>query len=299
MSAKKNIQGLIIGANGLIGREIGRLLSKKGILWVGTYSKRPLNGLVPLNILNSQDIKEVFSRFSPDAVFHCANLAGGVDFCEKNPEAAGDFHLNATKNVGSYCKDIDALLVFISTDYVFDGTDAPYREDAVTNPLNLYGRLKLQAECWIQENLKRYIIIRTTNVYGWDPETVTPNYVMAAYRACRDKKIFNAPSFLWGNPTYAGDLAEAVLELYLENAAGVFHVIGNSFINRYEWALKAREILILDGLSVNEIKKPSSEMVRRPFKSWLNTEKFVKSHKTILHNVTDGLRLMKSCIPES
>lgn len=290
----ENIQSLIIGANGLVGRQIGRQLDNKGIKWKGTYSKRAEDLLLKLDITNPADVEDIFSKTSPDVVFHCANLAGGVDFCEANPNIATGFHLKATKEIGSYCKDIDAMMVFISTDYVFDGTNVPYKEDAATNPLNLYGRLKLEAEQWIQQNLKRYLIIRTTNVYGWDPTTVTPNYIMGLYRSVKDGKSFNAPVFLWGNPTYAGDLAKAIVELYTKVANGIFHVVGSSFINRYEWAVDACKILGLDRSLLNKIEHPSPNMIPRPLKSWLNTDRFTSSYKAELHNAYDGLMLMKS-----
>lgn len=295
MPNKKAVGSLVIGANGLVGRKICTSLKKEGIDYIGTFNKRPKEGLFKLDITNPEELKDIFSRFSPEAVFNCANLAGGVNFCEKNPAMAKDFHLKATENIGTLCKDIDAAFIFVSTDYVFDGTNGPYKEDSPTNPLNLYGRLKLETEEWIRENLTKYLIIRTTNIYGWDPETVTPNYIMSLYRTLKDKKVFNAPSFLWGNPTYAEDLAEAITELLAKRSYGVFHVVGSSFINRFEWARQACKILQLDGSLVNEIKEPSpNDKIPRPLRSNLNTDKFRKSHKTVLHDVTEGLTLMRS-----
>lgn len=290
----KDTQCVVIGANGLVGRRVGEVLTKKGIEWIGTCNKRLGKGLLKLDITDQAEVKRFFSEFSPDAIFNCANLAGGVDFCEANPKKAADFHLNATKEIGNYCNAINAMTVFISTDYVFDGTRGPYGEEDKTNPLNLYGSLKLHAEEWLKKKLKRYLVIRTTNVYGWDPETVTPNYIMGVYRRLNDKKPVNAPSFLWGNPTYVGDLAEAIVELYLKKTTGIFHVVGNSFVNRFEWAKKTSEILGLDESLINEVKKPSPNMIPRPLKSCLSTHKFKKSCKTFLHNLSDGLELMKS-----
>lgn len=294
MVARENIECLVIGANGLIGKQISRILTEKNIKWEGTYSKRPEESLLKLDITNSVEIKKIFSCFSPRAVFLCANLAGGVDFCESHPEIAKDFHLNATKNIASYCRDIDATLVFISTDYIFDGTKDSYREEDAPNPLNLYGRLKLEAERWIARNLQGYLIIRTTNVYGWDAETVTPNYIMNLYNTIRDKKNFSAPSFLWGNPTYVVDLAEAIVELFINNTNGIFHVVGSSFINRFQWAKEACTILGLDSSLLNEISEPSPNMVRRPLRSRLDAKKFTRSYKTVLHDVSTGLKLLKA-----
>ena len=291
------IQCLVIGANGLLGAALGRLLSEKNISWTGTYNKRPKDGLLRLDITDPESVKELFFKIEPNVVFDCANLAGGVDFCESHPDIAKIFHLDSTINIGAQCKAMGAKMVFVSTDYVFDGTRGPYKEDVAPNPLNLYGKLKLSAEDWLQKNLKDAIVARTTNVYGWDPDTVTPNYMMSLFRAAKHGKPFNAPSFLWGNPTYAGDLAAALLELYLSGAAGLFHVVGDSFVNRHEWATAACGVFGLDGSKVREIKDAPSAMVPRPLKSWLNNEKFKRSYKTVLHDMRSGLELMNKDMP--
>lgn len=299
MAQKERVQALVIGANGLVGRRIGSDLSNLGIRWQGTCNKRPDGALVCMDITDAKDLDLVFSNISPGIVFNMANLAGGVDFCEKNPEAGRDFHVNATRAIGERCRDEGALMVFVSTDYIFDGTKGPYKEGDEPNPLNLYGRLKLEAEEWIKKNLRKYVIIRTTNVYGWDPETVTPNYMMGMYRSLSGKRPFNAPSFLWGNPTYVGDLAEASIELASKGANGVYHVVGSSFIDRFTWAGKACEALRLDASLLREVKDPPQGIVPRPLKSWLDTGKFTSSFKTILHDVDDGLRLMKANMEDS
>lgn len=293
MSYDRGEGALIIGANGLVGRRIGKSLFDKGIKWIGTCNRRSQKDFFSLDITDSVAMADIFAQVSPKIVFHCANLAGGVDFCERNPEGAKKFHLEATKEIANHCKTSGAVLIFISTDYVFDGCDGPYKEESPVNPLNLYGRLKLESERWIQDNVKRYLIIRTTNVYGWDPETLTPNYIMGLYRSAKEGKPFNAPSFLWGNPTYVGDLADAIVELYTKQACGVFHIVGSSFVNRLEWAIKACEILALDSSVIKEIKEPPQNMTARPLRSWLSADKFRNSYATFLRDLYDGLRQVK------
>ena len=178
----------------------------------------------------------------------------------------------------------------ISTDYVFDGKNAPYKEDDIPNPLNVYGRLKLEAEKWLVNNVPKHIIVRTTNVFAWDPETITPNYMMNLYRTIKDNKQFKAPSFLWGNPTYVDDLASAIIELCLIKMNGVFHVVGSSFINRYDWAIKACKIAGWDESLVIETKDVPANMVPRPLRSSLDTRKFRSLCKTKLGDVEKGIR---------
>lgn len=285
---------LIIGASGLLGKQISLLFTKNNSNWIGTFNKRQKPGLLPLDITESARVQDFFLKIKPSYVFLCANLTGGVDFCEKNPEIGKRFYIEGTKLVGKNCLNCGSTLVFISTDYVFDGAGGPYRENDNKSPLNIYGRLKLEAEEWIQANLKKYIIIRTTNVYGWDPQTITPNYMMQLYRSLERKAPFNAASFLWGNPTYAPDLARAAIELAENNAAGIFHVVGKTFINRYDWAIKACKVFNMDSSLIKEIKEPSSNMIPRPLKSNLDTKKFISMYTTELHDLDHGLELMKN-----
>ena len=283
----------VIGANGLVGGAVAKNLSQRGIVWRGTCRARARAGLYPVDITDRAQLEKFFGEVKPAAVFQCANLAGGVDYCESNPEVAERFHLGATKELVRLCAAFAAVFVFISTDYVFDGTKGPYREDDGPHPLNVYGRLKLDSERWIASNLPVHLIIRTANVHGWDPETVTPNYLMGLCRALADGKIVNAPSYLWGNPTYVGDLACALVELVTLGASGTFHVVGPSLVNRFEWARKASAVFGFDPSRIREVKDPPLYMVPRPLKSWLDTSAFSARCQTVLHDMEAALQLMR------
>jgi len=280
---------LVLGANGLIGRSVGRKLEGK-CEWLGTYYKRKEPSLISVDITSVNGLEEVFGEVKPSCVVNCANLAGGVDFCERHPGLAEEFHLEANISIGRLCEKYDSRMVLISTDYVFDGRNAPYKEDDEPNPLNIYGRLKLEAEKWLINNVSKYTIVRTTNVFGWDPTTVTPNYIMSLYRAIKDNKQFKAPSFLWGNPTYVDDLASALIELCSNEIDGVFHVVGSSFVNRYQWAKKTCRFAGWDESLIIQMRSVPDNMVPRPLRSNLDAGKFRNLCKTKLTNVEEGIR---------
>jgi len=284
---------LVLGANGLIGQRIGRLLDTRGDPWRGTGRTRAGAGLIPLDITDPAAVAAAFEAVRPGVVYHAANLAGGVDFCESRPDEAAAFHRDATRALVAQCRAHDALLVFISTDYVFDGTSGPNREDDPKHPLNRYGAFKLEAEHLIVSGLDRHVIVRTTNVFGWDPETVTPNFVMGLARTLSAGKPMNVPSFLWGNPTDATDLAAALVELAVKPAHGVWHVVGSSFVDRFAWATRACEVLGLDAALLREVAGPPPGMVPRPLRSWLSTDKFRAACVTPLHDLETGLARMK------
>jgi dTDP-4-dehydrorhamnose reductase len=283
---------LILGANGLIGQRFVRLCKEKGIDYVGTRYTREGEGLIPFNQLEFARIPVFFDEVSPTVVVNSIGLAGGVNFCEENPGIGRKYHVDATKVMVDWCRKTGAVFVYISTDYVFDGKNPPYKEDDKTNPLNLYGELKLEGEQYIRANLERYVIARTTNVYGWDPETRTPNFLMYLYQTLAEGKSFKAPSFLRGNPTYVRDLAKAILELIDKKKYGLFHIVGSGYINRYDWAIKFCQLAGLDREKIIEVKNPPEDIVPRPFESNLNTGKVRKILETKLHGIDEGLQLL-------
>lgn len=286
---KYSNQYLIIGANGLIGRSVSRQLN--GIYnWKGTYYKRKERGLLSLDITKKNEILRVFESTRPKYVIHCANLAGGVDFCQRNPDLARSFHFDATVYLGEQCKKYGAKLIFISSDYIFNGKKKEYHEDDIPRPLNLYGELKLKSEIWIAENLRDYVIVRTTNVYGWDPLTKTPNYLMNLYFKIIKGQRIKVPTFLWGNPTFVKDLASAIVELCSSSVVGTFHVVGASFISRYRWVKKFCRLAGWSQVLVVPLKIIPDNMVLRPLKSNLKTDKFCNQFKTKLRGVDEGLR---------
>ena len=288
---RKNMTYLILGANGLIGQQFAALCKEKGRDYVGTRYSREGKNLKEVNFLEPAHIPGLLDEIAPAVVLNCVNLAGGVNFCEENPILARKLHVEAPKVIVDWCARHHALFVFFSTDYVFDGKNPPYKENDDTGPLNLYGKLKLESENYITGNMEHSIIVRTTNVYGWDPETVTPNFLMYIYQTLEEGRPFNAPSFLYGNPTYVEDLAGAVLELIEKGHTGVFHIVGNGYVNRYDWAVKFCEMAGLEKEKIIEVKEPPEHIVPRPFRSNLNCDKVKKLIKTKLHGVDDGLQL--------
>ena len=266
---------LIFGGRGLVGKKFSEILSASATNIIYTTSRHATGDQrnIAVDIFDKAQIETAFEVSTPDIVINATNLAGGVDFCENNPEKAYAFHYEANKRISECCLRYNALMIMISTDYVFDGKTPPYKETDQTNPLNVYGRAKLAAEIWIQEHLKDYIIARTTNVYGWDPETSTPNYLMSLYFKLSIGERVNAPSFLWGNPTHVSQLCNVILELSQKKLSGLYHVVGNSFINRWDWANLFCEQLQLDKTLLDRIDTPPIGIAPRPFESNLDISK--------------------------
>jgi dTDP-4-dehydrorhamnose reductase len=282
---------LILGANGLIGQQFVRLCNEKGIDCVGTRYSRGAEELIAFNQLEFDKIPKLFDEVSPTVVANSIGLSGGVNFCENNPGIGRKYHVEATKVMVDWCRQTGAVFVYISTDYVFDGKNPPYKEEDRTNPLNLYGKLKLEGECYIRENLNRYVIARTTNVFAWDPETQTPNFLMHFIDTLKEKDSIKVPAFLYGNPTHAGDLAAGIIDLIEKEKYGLYHIVGSENISRYDWAIKLMETVGLKGKTIEKSEIPPANMVPRPLHSHLDTGKFRKVSPIKLRNVVEGLQL--------
>lgn len=291
MDKIKNI--LIFGGNGLVGQSFKRILQSKKDYNIFTTSRNPNKDQITCDITNAKSIEQCFLQTHPDLVINCTNLAGGVNFCEENPKLSEQFHFEANKTIGSLSSKLDIPFVLISTDYVFDGSAGPYQEEDIKNPLNAYGHHKLKAEEWITNNTTKHIIARTTNVFGWDPDTKTPNYLMQLYFNLKEGKKVNAPSFLSGNPTYADDLAQAIIDLISREKFGIFHVVGDSNINRYDWAVKFCQALNFDQSLLQKTEKAPQGIVPRPFDSNLNTLKLQNAIGYKLSSVDEGLKKFK------
>lgn len=286
---------LVLGGSGLLGKQLASDLRVYSASFYSA-SRTPTSTLndIECNVLSMMDLQRAFEIVQPTVVINATNLAGGVDYCEKNPEKAKEFHFEANKNIGKLCLSHGARMVLISTDYVFDGTKPPYSEIDTVCPLNAYGREKLAAEDWMQKNLSRFTIARTTNVFGWDPLTKTPNFLMALYFKLSKGEPANAPSFLWGNPTHVSQLSQTILELCEKEMNGIYNVVGSSYINRFEWAKLFCNKLNFDESLVIEQKDAPTNIAPRPFKSNLSIDKIKRDCITPILDVYQGLEIFKS-----
>jgi len=177
---------------------------------------------------------------SPDVVIHTAAYTN-VDGCEKNPKLAYRVNVLGTRNVALACQECDCAMVYISTDYVFDGTkDEPYWEYDEPNPLSVYARSKLAGEKVVQTLLNKFYIVRTAWLYS----RTGNNFVKTVLRLSEERDSLHMVTDEVGSPTYAPDLARAITELIQHPAYGIYHFTNRGVCSRYEWA---RSILELSG----------------------------------------------------
>ena len=159
---------LVTGANGLLGNRIVAL-AKNRYTVIPTHRTKPLiSNSLKLDITNAAEASNLFGKLKPDVVVHTASETN-VDRCETENEHAWKINVDGTRNMAVACSQVGAKLVYISTDYVFDGEKGLYKEGDKPNPVNYYGLTKLEGEKQVIEYCKNYAILRTSVLYGWHP----------------------------------------------------------------------------------------------------------------------------------
>lgn len=226
----------ISGASGLLGGNCMKHFSEQGHEVVGTHLSFATENTQFFNTLEPEhpDNFDV-AGFCPDVIVHCGALTH-VDYCETNEAESYEKTVESTKNLITLAKQCNARLVYISTDYVFDGKDGPYREDAPVNPLSVYGKHKLEAEELALKEVPNTLVLRITNVYG--DEIRGKNFVARIFQQCVDnqKLTLKLPYDQFASPTNAWDIARAMLLLLQDGKTGIYHIGGSDFMNRVELA---------------------------------------------------------------
>jgi len=228
----------ISGASGLVGGNCLKHFTEQGSQVVGSYFSYPTSNTVFYDTLNPQhtDNFDVHS-FTPDVIVHCGALTH-VDYCEANIDESYQKTVQSTINLIALAKTCNAKMVYISTDYVFDGENGPYKEDAAVNPISVYARHKLEAEQMVLDQLADALVLRVTNVYG--DEVRGKNFVARIIEQCENnqKLTLKLPYDQYASPANAWDIARAMYVLLKDNKCGIYHIGSTDYLNRVELALR-------------------------------------------------------------
>ncbi len=243
---------LIVGASGQLGTALAAQLGGEAL----PAARRLLNPAwldIDLENIAAQPslLDRVFGEHEVGGVF-CAAGATNVDRCESDPAWA-----EAANHLGplALAKHATAIpFVFFSTDYVFDGAAGPYTEDAAPRPLSQYGRTKLEGEQAILAAHPQALVVRTTTVYGPDPQG--KNFLYTLRRLLSEGKPMRVPADQLANPTYVDDLAAVSIALLQAGQTGLFHAAGPDFLSRYDFALQACGILGLSPARMASVTTP-------------------------------------------
>ena len=283
---------LVIGASGQVGEHLVRAASDVGFEAIGTYHSHPVPGMQPLDIRNRAEVESLITKVRPAVVYLPAALSS-VDYCELHPGEVYLTNVVGVRNVVHSANDIEAKLVYFSSDYVFDGKAGPYSEDDPANPVCEYGRQKLMAEHYVALHARDYLMVRTTVVYGWERQG--KNFVYRLLNTLKAGQVLRVPVDQVGSPTYTPNLTQAVVELALSDAKGVYHIVGPERLNRYEFACEAANVFGLDsGLIQAVATSELGQVAPRPLNAGMVVKKAAAKLTVPLMSYRDGLRAMAS-----
>ncbi|RPI04414.1 MAG: dTDP-4-dehydrorhamnose reductase [Ignavibacteriae bacterium] len=290
---------LICGANGLLGQRLSLMLSTQNDYEVLNTSversfvyDNKLFDYNQLDITSRSDVKSLLSSFQPDVILNAA-AATNVDWCELNREEAWKANVTAVENLAEAARKVEARLVHISTDYIFDGKNGPYDETAKPNPLGYYGKTKLASENVVRSAEIPHTILRTIVLYG-SGFGVKTNFALWIIKSLKAGKQIQVVDDQVGNPTFVSDLAMAMIKSFELGRDGIFHVGGGNLLSRYDFALETAEIFGLDASFIKRIK--TSDLVQaspRPMNSGFITLKAETQLNMHFLTVKEGLNLLK------
>lgn len=288
------MRALVLGASGQVGTALGRCLDALGHTWVGTYARTPQPGLLALDLADTAATERLIAATGPDWVF-CAGALTHVDRCEEHPAEAFALNRDAPAAAARAAARLGARFVFYSTEYVFDGQAGPYGESAAPRPLSVYGRSKLEGEAAVQAAHPAATVIRTTVVYG--PEPQQKNFVYQLLRRLRAGERMRVPADQMSSPTYNADLAAASVELAASGQAGLWHVAGPECLGRHEFARHACRVFELDEtLLVPVATAELGQRAARPLRGGLCIERALAALATPLRGPEAGLRAMRAAL---
>ncbi len=239
---------LIIGSEGMLGHDLVDILSAENEISTTT--------IYTLDITDIDKTIKTVKEINPDVVVHAAAFTD-VNGSESKQDLAYKVNVIGTRNVAVACREADSALVYICTDYVFDGTKgSSYYEYDQTNPLSVYGKTKYLGEVYIRDILNKFYIVRTAWLYGFHG----PNFITTMLNLAKTNDSISVVNDQIGSPTYTLDLAKAIAELIKKPAYGIYHITNSGSCSWYEYA---KEIFDIAGIEI-EVKPVSTEEYPQP-----------------------------------
>ena len=265
---------LVTGSAGLIGHQVVKDLSETHEVFSCYNKSKPEFGIpTKMDLLNHEMISNVLSEKNPDIVIHLGAMTA-VDLCDTQQDNALKINSQATEILAKECSKINSFMVYVSTDYVFDGNTGMYEENDTTNPLGFYGKSKLLGEKSIQNFSSNWCIARTSTPFGLHP--TKKSFPIWVIENLQKQKQIDVLTDQFTSPTYVPNLSRMLIEISERHLTGIIHVAGASKISRYEMASLVSDKLGLDGkllreISINDIKWEA----QRPKDSSLNVSKAI------------------------
>jgi dTDP-4-dehydrorhamnose reductase len=270
---------LVTGADGQLGYDVVKKLKEINIEHIGVDKE-------DFDLTNEKETKDFILDYKPDVIVNCAAYTD-VDRAEVERELCYQINVDGTRYVAEIAKEINAKILYISTDYVFDGQgEEPFEVTDQPNPINYYGETKYQGEQEVQKLLDKYFIVRTSWVFGEHGD----NFVKTMLRLGKERDEISVVADQYGSPTYTGDLAELIIEMIKTDKYGIYHATNEGFCSWYEFA---KEIFKVSDIVVKVIPVNSEEFktrAERPKNSRLQKNKLIANGFEVLPETTKTLK---------
>jgi dTDP-4-dehydrorhamnose reductase len=297
---------LVTGSNGLLGQKLTDLyLRVPDVELIATglnHNRHPEEaGFIyeKLDITNRKNVLDLIAKHKPDCIINTAAMTN-VDACEDNKELCDELNVTGVKNLCEAAKANGVQLIHLSTDFIFDGKDGPYTEEAEPNPLSYYGHSKLKGEQIIQEKLENWAIIRTVLVYGLVADMSRSNIVLWAKDSLEKKREIHVVDDQYRSPTLAEDLAMGCFLVESQQKTGIFNISGKDQVNIYELVeLVAKRY----NLSMDNVHRASSDTLnqkakRPPITGFVLTKAIVELGYQP-HSINEGMEVLEEQVSKA
>ncbi len=270
---------LVTGVKGQLGHDVMEELALRGHEGVGVDVEE-------MDITDAQTVERVIKGAQADGVIHCAAYTA-VDAAEDEPEVCCKVNADGTENIARVCRELDLPMMYISTDYVFDGEgERPWEPQDTCNPLNVYGKSKYLGEVAVQKYLERYFIVRIAWVFGVSGN----NFIKAMLNKAKTTDKVTVVDDQVGSPTYTRDLAVLVVDMMETDRYGIYHATNEGICTWYEFA---KEIFAQSGIPM-EVSPISADeypaKAKRPHNSRMDKAKLDEAGFRRLPTWQDALK---------
>lgn len=291
---------LITGANGLLGQKLVRQIIEENVFEAipsGLGESRlpedlKIQNWLTLDIQNRDQVMAEIGKMKPDYIINTAAMTN-VDQCESKKEACKELNIEAVKHLVEACEKYEAHLIHLSTDFIFDGENGPYREDATPNPVNFYGWTKLEAENVIQKSSIKWSIVRTVLVYGIANDMSRSNIILWVKDSLEKGETLQLVNDQIRTPTLAEDLANGCLLIAQKQAVGIYNISGKDVLTPYEMAMQTAAYFGLDKTKIKETDSHSfTQDAERPMKTGFIIEKAIADLGYSPKSFMDGIGIL-------
>ena len=287
---------MVVGASGLLGQHMMSVGTEMGLAMTGTYNTAngEISGMVRMDITDADSVSQGLQAACPELVVLCAAMTN-VDQCEREPDAAYKVNMEGAFNVASECRLAGVKMVYISTDYVFNGLKGGrYHEFEPADPLSVYARSKLEGERVTLDANRNNLVCRVSVVYGWNRLSSKSNFVTWIIDSLRRRQEIRLYDDQFVSPTYAPAAARDVLELSLGKLKGICHTSGPDCLSRYGIGTAVAEVFGLDASLIRAVGTAEMPLLaKRPARSCLGVDLAESELGRPMTSLRQGLEMMR------